>query len=98
MAMFKQIIIRKRYLIVSNLIKIKDVADKYGKTARTLRYYEDMGFLKSTRNNDYAYRMYDQEAIKRLEQIYIFNVPKREFCRNSEIVRNSREKSNKTPK
>ena len=56
---------------MSNLIKIKDVSSKYDITARTLRYYEDMGLISSTRNDDYAYRMYDENAVKRLEQILI---------------------------
>lgn len=56
---------------MSNLIKIKDVSSKYDITARTLRYYEDMGLLSSTRSDDYAYRMYDEEAVRRLEQILI---------------------------
>lgn len=54
-----------------DLIKIRDVSSKYGITARTLRYYEDMGLLQSTRNDTVAYRMYDENAIKRLEQILI---------------------------
>ncbi len=41
------------------------------KSARVLRYYEDMGLINSTRSDDYAYRMYDEEVIKRLEQILI---------------------------
>ncbi len=56
---------------MNNLIKIKDVSIKYDITARTLRYYEDMGLLSSTRSDDYAYRMYDENAIRRLEQILI---------------------------
>ena len=56
---------------MNELIKIKEVSDKYDITARTLRYYEDMGLIASTRNDDYAYRMYDEEAVKRLEQILI---------------------------
>ncbi len=56
---------------MSNLIKIKEVSSKYDITARTLRYYEDMGLLSSTRSDDYAYRMYDENAVKRLEQILI---------------------------
>lgn len=56
---------------MNNLIKIRDVSSKYDITARTLRYYEDMGLLSSTRSDDYAYRMYDEEAIRRLEQILI---------------------------
>lgn len=56
---------------MTNLIKIKDVSSKYDITARTLRYYEDMGLLSSTRSDDYAYRMYDEKAVRRLEQILI---------------------------
>jgi len=56
---------------MSNLFKIKDVSSKYDVTARTLRYYEDMGLLHSTRSDDYAYRMYDEKAVRRLEQILI---------------------------
>ena len=56
---------------MSNLIKIKDVSNKYDITARTLRYYEDMGLITSARSDDYAYRMYDENAVKRLEQILI---------------------------
>lgn len=56
---------------MNNLIKIKDVSSKYDITARTLRYYEDMGLLSSIRSDDYTYRMYDENAIRRLEQILI---------------------------
>jgi len=56
---------------MSNLIKIKEVSDKYDVTARTLRYYEDMGLITSSRNEDYAYRLYDENAIRRFEQILI---------------------------
>lgn len=56
---------------MNNLIKIKDVSSKYSITARTLRYYEDMGLISSTRSDDYAYRMYDENAVRRLEQILI---------------------------
>lgn len=56
---------------MNNLIKIKDVSSKYDITARTLRYYEDMGLLSSTRSDDYAYRMYDENAVRNLEQILI---------------------------
>jgi len=56
---------------MNELIKIKDMTDRYDVTARTLRYYEDMGLLASTRSDDYAYRLYDEAAVKRLEQILI---------------------------
>ena len=53
------------------LIKIRDVSVKYDISARTLRYYEDMGLMNSTRSDDYAYRMYDESAVRKLEQILI---------------------------
>ena len=56
---------------MEELIKIRDVSSKYDISARALRYYEDMGLITSTRSADYAYRLYDSGAIKRLEQILI---------------------------
>ena len=56
---------------MNGLIKIRDVSVKYDISARTLRYYEDMGLITSARSDDYAYRMYDETAVTRLEQILI---------------------------
>lgn len=56
---------------MNDLIKIREVSSKYDISARTLRYYEDMGLLSSSRSTDYAYRLYDAAAISRLEQILI---------------------------
>ncbi len=56
---------------MDNILKIREVSTIYDISARTLRYYEDMGLLNSIRSDDYAYRMYDNAAIKRLEQILI---------------------------
>lgn len=56
---------------MDDLMKIRDVSYKYGISSRALRYYEDVGLLSSIRVNDYAYRFYDKDAIKRLEQILI---------------------------
>jgi len=56
---------------MNNLVKIKDMSSKYGISARTLRYYEDMGLITSIRTDEYAYRLYDEAAVKKLEQILI---------------------------
>ena len=56
---------------MSELIKIREISIKYDISARALKYYEDMGLIASTRSEDYAYRMYDEAAVKRLEQILI---------------------------
>ncbi|WP_236674714.1 helix-turn-helix domain-containing protein [Enterococcus sp. BWR-S5] len=57
--------------MMNDLIKIRDVSSKYDVTARTLRYYEDMGLLNSIRNEEVSYRLYDENAVRRLEQILI---------------------------
>ena len=56
---------------MNKLIKIRDVTAKYDLSARTLRYYEDMGLIQSIRSDDYTYRLYDEATAKRLEQILI---------------------------
>jgi len=56
---------------MEQLMKIRDASIKYDISARTLRYYEDMGLITSTRSDDYAYRLYDEAALTRLEQILI---------------------------
>lgn len=64
---------------MNKLIKIRDVTAKYDVSACTLRYYEDMGLLQSIRSEDYAYRLYDEAAVKRLEQILILRRLKSAF-------------------
>jgi DNA-binding transcriptional MerR regulator len=56
---------------MKELIKIREVSLKYGITTRTLRYYEDVGLIKSTKTDDYSYRCYDDKNLIRLEQILI---------------------------
>ena len=50
---------------------VSQVSKAFGISAQMLRYYERSGLLKSLRKDDYAYRVYDAENIKRLQQIII---------------------------
>ena len=54
-----------------NLITITEVSKSFNISTRTLRYYEQIGLLKSTKKDEYAYRTYDDEAILRLQQIIV---------------------------
>ena len=56
---------------MTELIKSGDLSARYGVSTRTLRYYEEIGLIQSRRTEGYAYRMYDDASIKRLEQILI---------------------------
>jgi len=50
---------------------VSKVSKTFGISAQMLRYYERSGLIQSLRKDDYAYRVYDDENIKRLQQIVI---------------------------
>lgn len=54
-----------------NNLTISQVSKMCGVTPRMLRYYEKIGLLKSQHVEDYAYRVYDSEAVFRLKQIIL---------------------------
>ena len=56
---------------MTELTKSNELSTRYGVSTRTLRYYEEMGLIQSQRTEGYAYRMYDDDNIKKLEQILI---------------------------
>lgn len=56
---------------MTGLMKINDVAGKYKITKRSLRYYEEIGLLKSIRIGASQSRFYDADAINNLEQILL---------------------------
>ncbi len=50
---------------------IRQISLDYGVSRRMLCYYEEIGLIKSSRKDGYAYRVYDENAIQRLHQIII---------------------------
>ncbi len=50
---------------------ISQVSRDYGISTRMLRYYEQVGLIQSLRKDDYAYRVYDENAVSRLRQIVV---------------------------
>ena len=51
---------------MSTAYKIKDVADRSGFTAATLRYYEEIGLLPEASRSPAGYRLYDDHTLDRL--------------------------------
>ena len=51
------------------LMTISEVTKAFNVTTRMLRYYDEIGLLPSTRKEEYAYRAYDESAVRRLQQI-----------------------------
>lgn len=52
-------------------IKISAAAKLYSVSTRTLRYYEEIGLLRSLRDKNSNYRVYDDANIRKLEQIVL---------------------------
>ena len=51
---------------------VKDVSEISGISIRTLRYYDEIGLLKPTELSDAGYRLYDNKALERLQEIMFF--------------------------
>ncbi len=51
---------------------VHEVARLTGITARTLHYYDEIGLLKPTEVTEAGYRMYDDAALGRLQNILLF--------------------------
>lgn len=52
-------------------LTISQVSRMYDVTPRMLRHYEKLGLIETLRREDYAYRVYDENAVRRLQQIII---------------------------
>ena len=54
-----------------NNMSISQASRRFDVSTRTLRYYEQLGLIRSIRGEDYAYRCYDDESIVRIGQIVL---------------------------
>lgn len=53
------------------LMTISEVSRSFNISTRTLRYYEQIELIQSQKKEDYAYRTYDEVAIRSLQQIVV---------------------------
>lgn len=51
---------------------VKDISKITGISIRTLRYYDEIGLLKPTRLTESGYRLYDNKALEKLQEIMFF--------------------------
>ena len=51
---------------------VKDVSEIAGVSIRTLRYYDDIGLLKPTELTEAGYRLYDDKALEKLQEIMFY--------------------------
>lgn len=58
--------------MTKKLLSVHEVAKLTGITVRTLHFYDEIGILKPTRLTGAGYRMYDDTALSRLQNILLF--------------------------
>jgi DNA-binding transcriptional MerR regulator/ADP-ribose pyrophosphatase YjhB (NUDIX family) len=66
---------------------IQDVARSSGVTARTLRYYDEIGLLNPARIGENGYRYYEQEQLLVLQQILLLRELGLDLATIGEVVR-----------
>jgi len=68
---------------------ISQVSKQFSISTRTLRYYEQIGLITPAKKEDFAYRVYDMEAITRLRQIIILRKLRISLRQIAEILQNA---------
>ena len=53
------------------IMTVSEVSKAFHVSTRMLRYYEKMGLIVSRRKEGYAYRLYDEKSVRRLQQIIL---------------------------
>ncbi len=51
---------------------VKEIAELTGISVRTLHYYDEIGLLAPSQKNEAGYRLYDDKALEKLQQILFF--------------------------
>lgn len=58
-----------RVLVGDDLFTVAEVARRTGVTRKALRHYEQLGLLRPRSRTDAGYRLYDDEALRRLDLV-----------------------------
>ena len=54
------------------MMTVNEVSKLTGVSVRTLHHYDEIGLLAATKVSEAGYRLYDESALERLQQILIF--------------------------
>ena len=72
------------------LLSVSDVSRMTGISVRTLRYYDGIGLLRPTEVTQAGYRLYNEEALRRLQIILLYRELKFPLKEISEMMSDSR--------
>jgi DNA-binding transcriptional MerR regulator len=56
----------------SKMMTVNEVSKRTGVSIRTLQYYDKIGLLRAAGRTEAGYRLYDDAALERLQQILLF--------------------------
>ena len=56
-------------MVVDELLGVAEVGRRTGLTRKALRLYEELGLVEPARRSDAGYRLYDGEALRRIELV-----------------------------
>lgn len=71
-----------------DLHTVRDISKKFNISTRMLRYYEQLGLIKSQRIENYSYRVYDEAECLRLRLIIILRKLRISLKQISDILKN----------
>ena len=72
------------------LLSVSDVSRMTGISVRTLRYYDGIGLLRPTEVTQAGYRLYNEEALRRLQIILLYRELEFPLKEISEMMSDSR--------
>ena len=66
---------------------ISQISKQFSVSTRTLRYYEQIGLIQPIKKEDFAYRVYDENTVVRLQQIIVLRKLRIPLRQIAEILR-----------
>ncbi len=66
------------------MMTVNEVSKRTGVSIRTLQYYDKIGLLRAAGRTEAGYRLYDDAALERLQQILLFR--ELEFPQNTPLA------------
>lgn len=70
------------------MMTIKEMSELTGVSARTLRYYDEIGLFSPTQKSQAGYRLYDEKALEAIQQILFFRELDIPLMKIKEIIEN----------
>lgn len=70
------------------MMTIKEMSELTGVSARTLRYYDEIGLFVPTQKSGAGYRLYDEKALEVIQQILFFRELDIPLAKIKEIIEN----------